>query len=98
MILARLIKTKAVFEIFLIITAIFFINSLNVNAQANSDTAGNQACCEKTKSGESCVTTSLSNCDGNFKYSGDECSLTNFCKTGCCVNVDGTCGDSASKS
>lgn len=92
--MASLIKTKAFFEIILVVMSIFFISSLNVSAQQPSE----QSCCEKTKSGESCVYTSSENCDRRFKSSNEECSESSFCETGCCFNDDGTCSNSASKS
>ncbi len=98
--MSKLIKTKAIFEIFLIITAILFIGSLSSSNAKAQETGSeqSQACCEKTKSGESCVYTDSSSCNSNFRTASKECSETVFCETGCCANSDGTCGNSASKS
>lgn len=94
----RLTKSKAAFEIFLVITTMFFAGSLNVNAQADSASSSGNACCELTKSGDGCVYTSTSNCNVQFAYADKECSETQFCETGCCFNNDGTCASMASSS
>src|SRR3989344_7637020 len=85
-----LIKEKAVFLIYLTITLTFFIQ-LPQNVSAQSSSGGNEACCEVTKSGDSCVYTDRNECDANFKVNNARCEDTSFCTNICCVDSDEGC-------
>jgi hypothetical protein len=77
----NVLKQKAIFMCFVIVFSIFSI--YNVNAQENN------VCCEATKSGERCVNTDITNCDGQFSVSQSSCSETTFCKPVCCSTDEG---------
>jgi len=84
-----------VFLIYLIISLSFtsFL-SLDVDAVRKDQ----QACCEQTKSGSSCVYTDSKECDNNFKSSLTTCENTNFCRLGTCINDrDGVCYSNVGK-
>lgn len=91
--------TTCYFEIFMMILTTFSISYLiyseihPVNSQADSGLN----CCEKTKSGESCLS---GECDvsNGLKSAPTACSSTDFCKTGCCISPTiGTCQKMTSK-
>jgi len=87
-------KTKAYFQILIILTSIFTIyllNPISVSAQPSN------FCCERTVNGDFCKYTSVSECDNNYQAVPTSCSYTSFCKTGCCV-IDGACSSNLPKS
>tara|TARA_Y100000310_G_scaffold1020_3_gene1465 strand:+ start:11357 stop:14401 length:3045 start_codon:yes stop_codon:yes gene_type:complete len=54
--------------------------------------ARDDACCEKTLTGESCQYTALKNCDKSYNYAPTSCEQTQYCKPICCVNTqEGVC-------
>ncbi len=83
----KFIREKASLMIYLIISLSFFIQ-IPMDAYAQS---GQQACCEKTKSGDYCVYTSKSNCDADFKTNYAKCEQSSFCSNVCCVSSDNSC-------
>lgn len=53
-------------------------------------------CCSEAKdTGESCVMTAESQCKGTF--SPTSCEQTSYCKSGCCVSLDGVCSTQVAK-
>ena len=90
----NLIKTKAVFEIFVIICAIFTVYLINSSEEVSAE---EKVCCEKTLDssefmGESCIYTELNNCDtsNGLQGSGIACEQTTYCQPTCCIK-DGEC-------
>ncbi len=83
------LKTKASFEIFLVVTLSIFISLSFSKVQA---TEVPKACCEKTTTNEYCQYTDSSLCEtgsrttgtGNYKTAPTTCDLTPFCKPNCC--------------
>src|SRR3989344_417021 len=92
-----LIKEKAVLLIYLTITLTFFIQ-LPQNVSAQTSSQGNEACCEVTKSGDSCVYTDRNECDANFKVNNARCEETSFCTNICCVDKNEGCFPNTPKS
>src|SRR3989344_7425620 len=89
--MGSLIKTKAIFQILILILAIFTISLINPDPVK----AENKVCCEKTKetspyTGQSCIYTEPSNCDTNYQTSGVACEQTDYCKPVCCIS-EGIC-------
>src|SRR3989344_2832540 len=87
-------KFYALFEMFVIVSAIFSIINLNsVPVSAQTVISGDQkSCCQKTLSGSSCVFTNNIECDPNFLSAPTSCDQTSFCKLGCCFNENsGNC-------
>ena len=83
------LKHKAVFLMYLAISISFFIQ-IPKEAFAQS---GQQACCEKTRSGDYCVYTDKSNCDtsNGLKTNNARCEQSSFCSSVCCVSSDQSC-------
>ena len=80
------LRTKATFMSFIIICSLFSIY-LIAPAEARQN-----ACCEKTTSGDYCVYTSLSNCDQNFNVAPTTCEQTQYCQPICCIDAEtGVC-------
>ncbi|MFH0936344.1 MAG: hypothetical protein V1815_01540 [Candidatus Woesearchaeota archaeon] len=79
-------KLKAIFEIFIIICAIFSVYLVQpVNAQQ-------KACCEKTNSNQYCQYTTVDQCNQNYNIAYTSCEQTSYCKLGCCYNSnEGRC-------
>lgn len=73
-------KWKAFFQIFIIVFSIFVVYTPAVSA-------GQQVCCEKTRSGNSCQYTTQDQCDPRFKSAATNCEQTSFCKLGCGFDV-----------
>ena len=99
----KIVKEKAVFMIFLIIFSVFYFGlaTTDVEAQRSSSRSSSvqQACCEKTKSGDSCVYTEKNECDRNFKSSLTTCDNTNYCSLGTCIyDKEGECFANTPKS
>ena len=86
---------KAVLMIVLTISISFMTSDLSFVA---ADETENNVCCEQTTSGESCLYTGESNCDGSYLQSSTTCELTAFCKPGCCISDVGKCSKSVAKS
>jgi len=47
-----------------------------------------QACCEKTTSGEYCRYLDVSECDTRYRANAATCEQTSYCKIGCCYSSD----------
>jgi hypothetical protein len=78
------LKIKAVILVVLIVISLF---SITVFAQEEP-----KVCCEKTKSGESCLYTEESNCAEGSRKASATCSQTSYCKLGCCFSsLEGNC-------
>jgi hypothetical protein len=78
--------------ILLMISIIFFI------PLSLAQPVEQKACCEKTKSGETCLYTEQSDCDLNYPAESSECSQTSYCKIGCCHDSEeGSCYKSTPK-
>ncbi len=100
----RLLREKAAFMIYLVISLTFLI-SLSHAAYAQEGTPAEEealatnSCCEKTASGDTCLYTRVEECDtsgqiANFQH----CEETPFCKVGCCVSEEeGSCSKQTSK-
>ncbi len=79
-----LLRTKALFMIYLIIFVTITISP--ISAQSS-----NNLCCEKGKNGESCQYLSAEKCDTTVRASNSPavCEETSYCAVGCCVTQDG---------
>src|SRR3989344_831361 len=90
----RLIKYKAIFEIFLLVMTVFFIgyNSENVYAQAE------QGCCKDLGNGQYCQNVKNNN-ECSSGYSQTSCDYVGGCEQGCCniVSKGGGCSEGVSK-
>ena len=89
-------KIKALFEIFIIVGAIFTISLLNTKDVK----AANQACCEKLQSSNDyCIFTDETQCaNDKLKQVGTTCENTDFCAIGTCYNTNtGECSNPVSK-
>ncbi len=54
--------------------------------------AREDACCEKTTTGQTCQFTALRNCDQNYQTSPKSCEQTQYCQPVCCVDENkGVC-------
>ncbi len=80
--MTKLIKSKALFLITIILTSIFSV--INFSSQVSAQ----QACCEKTKTGETCLYTEESNCDLNVRSQNlkNTCDKATYCQLGCCID------------
>ena len=87
----KIIKEKAVFLIYLILTLTIFIDLPKEASALTTNQNTNKACCEKTKSGDFCVYTDKNQCDNNFKTTNSNCEQTSFCTNVCCVDESGEC-------
>jgi len=90
-------KAKAIFEIFVLVCAIFTVYLMN---NAEPVEAANQACCEKLKdSDDYCVFTNEDQCaDNKLRQVGTQCSNTDFCARGTCYYTNtGECSSETSK-
>ncbi len=74
------IKTKALFQIFLIVFVVF---SLTVIEPKKVEAQQQNVCCSETVSGEHCVYTQDSNCAPGAQKAAASCEQTSFCKLGC---------------
>ena len=89
---------------FIIICTSFYISLSfqDVEAQTrrtDSTSSGQQACCEQTKSGDSCVYTDKNNCNKDFRTSLTTCENTNYCSLGTCIyDKEGECFSNTPKS
>ena len=102
--MGSLIKSKAVFQILILILAIFTISLMNPEIAR----AENKVCCEKTKEispygVQSCIYTEIENCDtsvkpsgGNYQASSVGCEQTDYCKPVCCIS-EGICDSNVLK-
>ncbi|MBI2670806.1 hypothetical protein HYX18_02420 [Candidatus Woesearchaeota archaeon] len=87
-------KVYAIFEILILLfTSLITIDLSSVNVSAQQVISGVQeSCCQKTKSGASCIFTNASECDTNALSAPTSCDQTSFCKPGCCFNENsGNC-------
>ncbi|MCX6711863.1 MAG: hypothetical protein NT139_02410 [Candidatus Woesearchaeota archaeon] len=80
------LKEKAVFMIFIIICSIFTIYLFG--DLVKDVNATQQACCEKTKDGASCLYTDESNCASNYNKAYTTCDQTQYCKKVCCIDQE----------
>ncbi|MDP3917035.1 MAG: hypothetical protein Q8Q42_01990 [Nanoarchaeota archaeon] len=82
------LRTKAIFQIFLVVFLTFsigFYNATPVKAQQD-------VCCAETVSGDHCVYTDASNCSPDSLKAATTCEQTSFCKLGCGFDQnDGVC-------
>ena len=97
------VKEKAVFMAFLIICSVFYfslsISDVDAQRRSSSRSSTQEACCEKTRSGDYCVYTDKNECDRNFKNSLTTCENTNYCSTGTCIyDKEGECFANTPKS
>ena len=79
------IREKSSLLIYLMISLSFFVQMpKDVFAQSNTQ----EACCEKTKSGDYCVYTDKDNCDtsNGLKTNNARCEQSSFCSNICCVS------------
>jgi len=92
--MVNFLRSKAVFQIILVVTMSFFIS--NVFAQTE-EISTEDSCCGAAKNGETCVTgISQEDCSEGFVGFGS-CSAINACvSSGCCVTPDG-CYDGSSQ-
>ncbi|MBU2633930.1 MAG: hypothetical protein KJ674_01670 [Nanoarchaeota archaeon] len=96
--MGKLVKSKAVFQILVLVLAIFTISLMN----SEEVKAENKVCCEKTKGsspygGGYCEYTESTNCDVSEKSPGFSyqtsnlaCEQTTYCEPVCCID-DGLC-------
>ena len=91
----RLIKYKAVFEIFLIVMTIFFIGYNSENVYAQDDIQG---CCKDLGNGQYCQNIKNNN-ECSSGYSQTSCDYVGGCEQGCCniVSKGGGCSEGVSK-
>ncbi len=75
----KYLKQKAVFEIFLVVS----LSILFSIAYSSPASAVEQACCEKTKSGQWCQFTDKNECEGSSVFPGT-CDNFEACKPVCC--------------
>lgn len=81
------LRLKALFQCFLLLSSLFTVSLLAPPVVARED-----ACCEKTLSGESCIYTAKRDCDLNYNTAYTSCDQTTYCKPVCCVDVQtGVC-------
>jgi len=94
----KLLKQKAVFMIYLIISLTFFI-SLSSAAYIEEETLDTNACCEQTISKDTCQYTSEENCvsEGYEVGTFQKCEDTTFCQIGCCISEEGSCSKQTSR-
>src|SRR3989344_4968756 len=85
----RLLKSKALFQILIMLSSIFSVYLLNtrpVSAQSSN------ICCERTQSGEYCQYTSRDQCDTRFGTFPGRCNQAAFCRPVCCIDTsNGEC-------
>ncbi len=80
----NLLKSKALFQIIVIILStfsVYLLNTRTVSAQSSN------ICCERTQSGEYCQYTSREQCDTRFGTFPGRCNQAAFCKTVCCIDT-----------
>ena len=85
----RFLREKSVVLVYLIISLSFFISfPEEVKAQRSQ-----QACCEKTLSGDYCIYTNRNQCDTStgLGISNTNCEETTFCGNVCCVDSNEGC-------
>ncbi|MBM3199583.1 hypothetical protein FJZ53_01510 [Candidatus Woesearchaeota archaeon] len=88
------LREKAILQIVLIIVAMIYFGYA-----IKPVSAGTQQCCEKTAKGDYCFYGDSSNCDPAFKYAATRCEQTDYCKLGCCYDMnEGTCYKSVPQS
>ena len=89
------LRSKAVFQIFLLIGTLFFFGYSLGEVNAEEEVG----CCEIDPSGNHCLPTTQSNCDlTSGSWTPISCEQTRFCSTGCCFEGDsGVCDDGVPK-
>ena len=89
------LRSKAVFQIFLLIGTLFFFGYSLGEVNAEEEVG----CCEVDSSGNHCLPTTNSNCDLNSgSWTPVSCEQTSFCSTGCCFDgSSGVCDDRVPK-
>lgn len=81
------LRTKAIFQCLILLCALFTISLLSPSADARDD-----ACCEKTTNGDSCVYTALRDCDSQYNIAYTTCEQTSYCQPVCCIDTEtGAC-------
>ncbi|MDP4012903.1 MAG: hypothetical protein Q8R00_04845 [Candidatus Nanoarchaeia archaeon] len=88
------LKSKALFQVFIIVFAVLVVYS-----PQPVEAAGQQVCCEVTRSGNACQYTTQDQCDSRYKSAATNCEQTSFCKLGCGFDSDsGRCFKNTPKS
>ncbi len=81
------VRVKALFQCLVLLCSLFTISLLAPPVVARED-----ACCERTISGDACVYTALRDCDANYHTSYTSCDQTTYCRPVCCVDsLNGVC-------
>src|SRR3989344_3410044 len=81
------LRVKALFQCLVLLCSLFTISLLAPPTEARED-----ACCERTTSGDSCIYTALSDCDPSYNTAYTTCDQTSFCRPVCCVDpLNGVC-------
>tara|TARA_Y100000310_G_scaffold345173_1_gene462359 strand:+ start:392 stop:4000 length:3609 start_codon:yes stop_codon:yes gene_type:complete len=84
----RLMKAKAMFQILVVMFALFSVSLFNVRVVE----AQQNVCCSETIDGEHCLYTDESNCAPGSLKAAASCEQTSFCKLGCGFDQnDGIC-------
>ena len=94
----KFLKSKALFQIIILISATIYISI----ALAEPVKAANKVCCEKTSAGsryggEYCIFTEPANCDTSYRQTPIACQQTEYCGLGCCIK-EGECRKNTPKS
>ena len=91
----KIIKTISLIMVYLVIAISF---TLYIPKEVSA--APQQACCQKTKTGDYCRYTDIDDCDKSFLVSPNVyCDNIDFCKPGCCYDTsDGSCQSGVAKS
>ena len=90
------LKTKAIFQIILVISLAFFMSVRSPSVTAEEAVA--PGCCKQTTSGEFCVDVTNQDQCAPDQYSTSSCSLTSGCgQTGCCITANNQCSAATTK-
>ncbi|MBS3144510.1 hypothetical protein J4208_02900 [Candidatus Woesearchaeota archaeon] len=81
------LRIKALFQCFILLCSLFTLSFLAPVVEARDD-----ACCEKTLSGDSCIYTAARDCDTAYNTAYTTCEQTTFCQSVCCIDpLNGAC-------
>ena len=81
------LRLKGLFQCLILLCSLFTISLIAPPLEARED-----ACCEKTLDGDSCVYTALRECDPSYNTAYTTCDQTSFCRPVCCVDsLNGVC-------
>ena len=86
-------------QIFILVLSLFAFSYLIYHSFGSVDAQGfGSVCCEETRTGNSCQTTSAENCNTALKTAPTDCENTDFCEIGCCISENtGLCNEMTSK-